>query len=295
MKSMTKINTWDMHCHTIFSDGTHTPTQLIHEAKEQGLAGVALTDHDTWSGWKEAEVAAHAEQFPLIRGSEITAKQQNNDKKPTSVHLLAWLYNPQGKKLNDLFQRTRQNRLNRAITIVNKLSHYYPIDWESVTNEIKEGDSTTVGRPHIADALIKAGIYHTRTEAFKGALSKDGPFYIPVHSPTVEEVIEAIKDAQGVVAIAHGGSLERNTRLLTDTDIQRYAECGLDGLEVWHRENSMEQQERLLQLTKHLHLLATGGSDWHGPSGKLNQLGENTTSEDVVQEIIERGYLPVIQ
>ena len=284
---------WDLHCHTVFSDGTYTPTELIQMAKREGLQGIAISDHDTIAGWDEAKQASVAHNFPLIRGTEITAQHDDNNRH-ISVHVLAYLYDCNDQHVLNLYEKMRARRLERAKRMVEALSKDFPISWESVLDQVHEGDKTTVGRPHIADALVAAGVYKTRSDAFAGVISAKSPYYLPVVSPEVAEVVTALKDAGGVVVLAHCGAVSRNRQLLSDEDIEFYArECGLDGLEVFHRDNSPEQQERLSRLADRLGLLKTGGSDWHG-LGKPNVLGENTTDNKTALEIIQRGRIRVL-
>ena len=152
---------WDIHCHTAFSDGTETPATLAEQSKALGLKGVAISDHDTTAGWPEAEAAAHRVGLPLLRGTEITATDEN-----VSVHMLGYQYDPTNQHITDLFANTRAARLQRTQRMVELLSRDYPITWQSVLAQVKEGSKTTIGRPHIADALVSAGVYRTRSEAF---------------------------------------------------------------------------------------------------------------------------------
>ncbi|WP_317643668.1 PHP domain-containing protein [Bombiscardovia apis] len=274
---------WDLHCHTVFSDGTRTPEQMVVEAQTLGLAGVAITDHDTTQGWAEARAAGTAHQLPVMLGTEITA-----DDAGVSVHMLAYRYDEHNAALAQLFEQTRQARLERARKMVALMARDYPISWESVLAQVKEGERTTVGRPHIADALVAAGVYQTRSEAFAGACSAQSPYYLPTPSPSAQEVVQAVKAAGGVAVVAHPGAVNRNRVLLSDQQIKQLADLGLDGLEVWHRDNDDQQRERLLGLAERFRLLVTGGSDWHG-AGKPNRLGENTTPQATVDEIIARS------
>ena len=149
---------WDIHCHTAFSDGTETPATLAEQSKALGLKGVAISDHDTTAGWPEAEAAAHRVGLPLLRGTEITATDEN-----VSVHMLGYQYDPTNQHITDLFANTRAARLQRTQRMVELLSRDYPITWQSVLAQVKEGGKTTIGRPHIADALVSAGVYRTRS------------------------------------------------------------------------------------------------------------------------------------
>ena len=281
---------WDLHTHTVFSDGQCTPSEAIELAKNAGIAGIALTDHDSAQGWSEAEKRARELNMPLIRGTEITAEWGH-----TSVHMLAWLYDPTNEALAELFRTTRINRVRRTKKMVEMMGKKYPITWEDVLKQAGGTAQTTIGRPHIADTLVAKGLFATRSEAFLGPVSSKSEFYLPVISPQVDEVITTVKDAGGVVAIAHAGSFARNKEILSDQDIRHFADLGLDALEVWHRENSPEQRVRLLKLASRLGLLATGGSDWHGPHGKPNLLGENLTDPQTLQAIVTRGVLPVVE
>ena len=177
--------------------------------------------------------------------------------------------------------------------MVEAMSHDLPITWPDVLAQARLGDATTVGRPHIADALVAAGVYRTRSEAFSDALSESSNYYIPVPSPTTHEVVGAVKAAGGVSVVAHAGDRSRNRTLLSDDAIRALAAEGLGGVEVWHRQNPPEQRSRLLALAKECSLLVTGGSDWHG-KGKPNQLGENLTDDATVQEIVRRGAIDLI-
>ncbi|MBT1165364.1 PHP domain-containing protein [Bifidobacterium simiarum] len=280
---------WDLHCHSAYSDGTETPEGLVLEAKRLGLAGVGITDHDTWAGWDEAVTAAERYGVPLVRGTEITA-----DVDGTCVHMLGLLYDPTDPVLCDLFATTRENRVKRMKKMVENLSADYPISWDDVVGQVKEGEQTTIGRPHIADAMVAMGFFENRSEAFKHTINKNSKYYVPIVSPSAKTVVRAVKHAGGVAIIAHPAGATRNRSILTDEQIADVASAGLDGLEVFHRENSPEQQRRLLGLAKELNLLTTGGSDWHG-SGKPNLMGENTTDPDVVAEIEARGAIAIIR
>lgn len=281
------IHGWDLHCHTVFSDGTETPRTLVREAKQAGLHGVAITDHDTTAGWAQAQQASMDYGLPLVRGTEITAQDGR-----VSVHMLAYQYNPRNRHICDLFTATRAARLERVKRMVALLSRDYPITWDDVLAQVKEGSNTTIGRPHIADALVAAGVYATRSDAFSDAISSHSRYYIPTPSPTTTQVVQAVNEAGGVSVVAHAADPSRNRVLLSDAQIGRLAEEGLDGLEVWHRGNPDAGRQRLLGLARRYHLLVTGGSDWHG-AGKPNALGENLTDDETVAKIVERGAIPL--
>ena len=269
------------------SDGTETPRTLVREAKQAGLHGVAITDHDTTAGWVQAQQASVDYGLPLVRGTEITAQDGR-----VSVHMLAYQYDPRNRHICDLFTATRAARLERVKRMVALLSRDYPITWDDVLAQVKEGGNTTIGRPHIADALVAAGVYATRSDAFADAISSHSKYYIPTPSPTTTQVVQAVNEAGGVSVVAHAADPSRNRVLLSDGQIGRLVDEGLDGLEVWHRGNPEPERQRLLRLAQRYHLLVTGGSDWHG-AGKPNALGENLTDDETVAKIVERGAIPL--
>jgi 3',5'-nucleoside bisphosphate phosphatase len=279
---------WDLHCHTVYSDGTNTPFELVEQAAAVGLGGVAMTDHDTTAGWQDVAQASRDVGLPVLRGTEVTAQDGR-----VSVHMLAYQYDPHDEGIVELFRATREARLKRAKRMVELLASDFPISWQSVLEQTKEGARTTVGRPHMADALVASGIYRTRSEAFAGAVSAASKYYIPTPSPDAAEVVRAVRKAGGVSVVAHPADRSRNDVLLNDQQIRRLAEVGLDGLEIRHRGNGAADRARLAALAKELGLLTTGGSDWHG-AGKPNRLGENLTDGDVVAEIVRRGAIDVL-
>lgn len=280
-------NGWDLHCHTAFSDGTETPRTLVTLAKKLGLHGVAITDHDTTAGWSQAQEAADSMQLPLLRGTEITAEHCG-----LSVHMLAYQYDPRNRHICDLFARTRAERMNRTKRMVEGIARDYPITWDSVLAQVKEGEHTTIGRPHIADALVAAGVYPSRSDAFAGIVSASSPYYIPTPSPSAIAVITAVADAGGVSVIAHSADPSRNPRVLTNHELAMLVDAGMDGVEVWHRGNPPQERKRLLDFAQQHNLLVTGGSDWHG-NGKPNALGEYRTDDATVHEIVRRGAIPL--
>jgi predicted metal-dependent phosphoesterase TrpH len=206
--------------------------------------------------------------------------------------MLAYQYDPDDAGITALFESTRQARLRRARIMVDAISKDYPINWTDVMAQVKEGGRTTVGRPHIADALVAAGIYTDRSQAFAGICSSRSPYYLPTPSPTTHAVVAAVRAAGGVSVVAHAGDTKRNRILLSDEQIEALIDDGLNGLEVWHRDNGPEQRARLLRIARQRDLLVTGGSDWHG-AGKPNVLGENTTDQRTVERIVEMGSIPL--
>ncbi len=276
----------DLHAHSSASDGTQTPAELVAAAAAAGLDVVALTDHDTTVGWDAAARAARDVGIALVRGTEVSARWRG-----VSVHLLSYLQDPTHEALVRELERTRDARLGRARRMVELLARDVPITWQDVVAQ--SDDAVTVGRPHIADALVANGVVPTRDAAFARLLRADGPYHVPHYAPDAADAVRAIVAAGGVPVFAHPGADARG-RIVPDETFDELAAAGLVGLEVHHRDHSPAQRERLTALADRLGLLVTGGSDYHG-AGKLNELGENLTRPETLAAIEERGTSEVVR
>ena len=261
----------DLHTHSLASDGTDRPGDLINKALASGITKIALTDHDTTAGWEEA-IAYLRPGLDLILGSEISCQTEDG----ISVHMLGLLFDGEDRELLKMLEQTRENRIGRMERIIARLNEAdIDITMAEVMAQVSEG--ATLGRPHLADALIAKKVVKDREEAFAELLHNNSKYYISHYSPTPEAVIRQIKSAGGVAVIAHPLASLRG-RTITVESFHSLAEAGLDGIEVSHRDHTVEQQELLANVVKEFNLVATGSSDYHG-NGKLNQLGEFTTSE----------------
>lgn len=256
----------DLHTHSNFSDGTDTPTELLSKALAAGLSTIALTDHDTIVGWDEA-INHLRPGLALVLGSEISC--QTND--GMSVHMLGLLFDRGNKPLSEMMAQTRENRIGRMAKIIARLSTAgYEVTMQDVEAQLSEG--ATLGRPHLADALIAKGYLNSREAVFKELLHNDSPFYVAHYSPTPEEAIGLIKKAGGVAVIAHPMSSLRG-RVVAAANFESYVNAGLDGIEVFHRDHTLKNRELLITIADDFNLAKTGASDYHG-NGKLNQLAE---------------------
>lgn len=277
----------DLHTHSSASDGTGSPSQVVRDARAAGLDVVALTDHDTTSGWAEAAHEAERAGVALVRGTEVSALAGG-----VSVHLLSYLQDPTAPALADVLARTRDSREHRAERMVARLSAGgVPVTWADVLLQAK--DAVAVGRPHIADALVEVGVVPDRSAAFVDLLSARGPYYVGYAAPTAVDAVRAVVAAGGVPVFAHPGADGRG-RVVADDVIEELADAGLVALEVDHRDHSPAQRDRLRVLADRLGLLVTGSSDYHG-AGKPNVLGENLTDPAVLAAIEERGTMPVVR
>ena len=276
----------DPHTHSAYSDGTDTPAQLLAAAARAGLDAIALTDHDTTDGWDEACAAVSATGVSLIRGAEISCSASG-----ISAHLLAYLFDPANPGLLDVFRRTRQDRETRARRIVDNLSADYPISWEDVLDFAPEGGP--VGRPHIADALVRAGCFPDRGAAFVHALHPSGPYYVHHWAPDPVEAVRLVLKAGGVPVLAHPRARGRS-RLLPEAVIGDMADAGLFGIERDHRDHGPQDRADVERIGGELGLALFGTSDYHG-SGKPNRIGENTTDPATIAEVVKRGYIGVVE
>lgn len=276
----------DPHTHSAYSDGTDTPAQLLAAAARAGLDAIALTDHDTTDGWDEACAAVSATGVSLIRGAEISCSASG-----ISAHLLAYLFDPANPGLLDVFRRTRQDRETRARRIVDNLSADYPISWEDVLDFAPEGGP--VGRPHIADALVRAGCFPDRAAAFVHALHPSGPYYVHHWAPDPVEAVRLVLKAGGVPVLAHPRARGRS-RLLPEAVIGDMADAGLFGIERDHRDHGPQDRADVERIGGELGLALFGSSDYHG-SGKPNRIGENTTDPATIAEVVTRGYIGVVE
>jgi predicted metal-dependent phosphoesterase TrpH len=276
----------DLHTHSTASDGTDAPGELIRKAAEQGLSAVAITDHDTTAGWDEAAQAAQQSGIALVRGAELSC-----DVGEAHVHMLAYLYDPQATTLLAMLASIRQARLTRLMVMTQNIAADYPVTWQDVQAHTEPG--ATVGRPHIADALISAGVVRDRGQAFSTMLSPSAPYYVPYYAPSAQDMIAAVVGAGGVPVIAHAFARKRG-KIVSAEDIAALAEAGMLGIEVNHRDNAPEDRALLQGLADDLGLFVTGSSDYHG-HGKPNRLAEFTTTPEVLEQIEAAGRLPVLR
>jgi hypothetical protein len=250
----------DLHLHTLFSDGTFTPEELVERASKLGFAAIALTDHDTVEGCGRAAAACAAAKMEFIPGTELTAEHED-----TEVHILAYLVDTQNqillKRIAE-FQSVRQNRIREMVAAINKLG--VPLKAEDV---FALANCKSPGRPHVARALVKAGLVANLDEAFDRFLKKGRPAWVPKTKMSALEGVELIHQAGGLAVMAHPG-LNR-----TDDIIPDLVDAGLDGIECFHTKHSTVMSERYLEIADKYHLLVTGGSDCHGFSKKAPLIG----------------------
>lgn len=278
---MTRI---DLHTHSLASDGTFTPTEVVTAAAAAGLDVVALTDHDTLDGWDEA-FAARPPGLTLVPGLELSARYQPPGGHRIGVHLLGYFLDPLHTGLGAELARLRRDRLRRGEQIVeNLVAAGYPISWAQVQEFAAGG---TVGRPHVGRALVAAGVVASVDEAFVELLADGSPYY--ANKAEVEAVagVELIRAAGGVPVFAHPRAGRRGS-VVDDDAIAELARAGLAGVEVDHPDHLPEEREALRGLAGDLGLLVTGSSDFHG-SNKVNRLGQCTTVPEAYEALRAAG------
>jgi predicted metal-dependent phosphoesterase TrpH len=269
----------DLHAHSNVSDGTETPAGVIVSAVAAGLDAVALTDHDSTDGWESASAAAREHGVAFVPGMEISCRTEEG----ISVHLLSYLHDPAHEGLLEEITKSKDARLTRAEHMVTLLSEDYPLTWDDVIHHVAPG--ATVGRPHIADALVAAVVVADRTEAFTSILTSHSRYFVQHYAPNPALAVELVRAAGGVPVFAHPVASSRG-RIVGERTYRDMIDAGLLGLEVEHRDNPEEGRAFLRGLAAEHGLLMTGSSDYHG-AGKPNLLGENTTSPEVLARIEE--------
>ncbi len=267
----------DLHTHSSVSDGTERPAELVRAAASAGLDGVALTDHDTTAGWDEAIAAALELPITLLPGLELSTRVGYR-----SVHVLGYLVDPTDPALVAETTRIRDGRLARARRMVDRIGADHPLTWDDVLAQASEG--ATIGRPHIADALVARGLEPDRSAAFRGILHPSSGYYEPHDAPSPLRGVELIRGAGGVPVIAHPAASSRGI-VVDEAMLAELVDAGLGGLEVDHRENVSRGKRTLLDWATRHGLFVTGSSDYHG-TGKPNRLGEHRTARVAFDAIV---------
>ena len=262
----------DLHTHTNRSDGTFTPPELVRLASRRGLDVVAITDHDTTDGLEEATGAGRDLGVEIVPGVELSAEHQG-----MSVHVLCYWMDRQDEGFQAELVRLRSERFLRGEVMVEKLrSLEYPISFDRVREIAGSGN---IVRPHIAQALVEAGVVADEEEAFDRLIGDDGPAYVPKHALAPLEALELVRRSGGACVLAHPGMWSAEAPVPEDL-IEAMAEAGMAGLEADHSDHTPELRERYRDMAKRLELIVTGGSDCRGTRYDPVRLGSVTTDPD---------------
>lgn len=247
----------DLHCHTTYSDGSLSPLELLQLAKTHGLNGLAITDHDTIEAYASAIPAAQEVGVELISGVEFSAILDE-----VSVHILGYSFDLSSHTIHAFCQRHKQRRENRNQAILDKLVAHGMVvskeDIEECLSNLLPHEKCTIGRPHIAQVLVKKGYVETIYEAFGKYLGEGKCCYARGETFTVEETIAVIHQAHGVAIIAHPHLIKDSKTVI------KLLSMNFDGLEGYYAMFVPSQQERWLKIAKNKNWLITGGSDFHG-------------------------------
>jgi len=275
----------DLHTHSTASDGTDTPEQLVGAAHRAGVDVLAITDHDTTGGW-DAAAAALPSGMRLVRGAEFSCvSPTGREERPVSVHLLGYLFDPAHPAIVAEQSRLRDERVVRLARITEKMTaDGYPVDVESVFEFVPEG--TSVGRPHLARALVAAGVVESVNDAFATLLHNGSPYYVPKADTPVERAIAMVRAAGGVAVFAHAFARRRG-RVVEPSVIADLAAVGLGGVEVDHPDHTPEDRELLRELAAAHDLVTTGSSDYHG-TNKITPVAVEHTDPDALDALVAR-------
>lgn len=279
----------DLHTHSTKSDGVDSPSDLVKKAAAAGVTTMAITDHDTVAGWQEAISAAQSVGIGMVPGIEVSTRSDVGTGR-ISVHILAYLPDPENIPLMSELEKTRASRMSRAREMVDRLAVDYELSWEDVMAELEPG--ATIGRPAIADALVTKGIVPTRSDAFTSILHRRSQYYVSDYSIDTLEAIALIRGAGGVSVIAHpliDFPAGRSDLDLPEEHFQTLISAGLNGVEINHRSVPDFAKPWLENLALRHNLIVTGSSDYHGDGAKENQLGENSTSPEMLSRIIDQA------
>ncbi len=270
----------DLHCHTTASDGLLTPSEVVKLAQGRGLKAVGITDHDTVQGWQEAERAGQEWGVEILKGIEL-----NTDWQGTEVHILGYELDPDAPNLMERLETLRRAREARMLEIIERLRTLKIALTAEDVRKFASGES--IGRPHVAQALMAQGYVESIRDAFERYIGQGAPAYVPRSKLSPEEGIALVHEASGVAVLAHPGvhRLERG--------IPAWAESGLQGIEVSHSEHSPEDERRCREMATKYGLLMTGGSDFHGekrkPGVKLGSWGVQMEVVRQIKELAERA------
>lgn len=273
----------DLHTHSTISDGTDSPAELVAAAAAAGVDVLAITDHDTTGGWAAA-AAALPKEMRLVRGAEFSCTSPTGrGDRDVAVHILGYLFDPEHEAIVAEQTRLQAERSYRLRRMTEKMAaDGYPVDPDVVLALLPEGASA--GRPHLARALVTAGVVESVSEAFATLLYNGSPYYFPKQDTPVETAVEMVRAAGGVTVWAHPFARKRG-RVVEPSMIATLVAAGLSGVEVDHPDHSPEDRELLRGMAAELGLAATGSSDYHG-TNKVTPIAAETTAPEALEQLV---------
>jgi 3',5'-nucleoside bisphosphate phosphatase len=271
---------YDLHTHSNRSDGTLRPAEVMVLAAQRDLAGVALTDHDTFDGLEEATTTASELGLDLVPGIEFSAEYDG-----ASLHILGYWVDPDDAAIEAELLRLTATRFRRGEMIVEKLHELgFDISIQRV-RELAGGDA--IARPHIAEAMVEAGIVADEKEAFDRYISDDGAAYVPKHALQPTDALRLIGEAGGACVLAHPG-MWRGSETVPDELIEEMAARGMVGLEVRHPDHDEVMRAKYAAIAERLGLVATAASDCHGERYGF-RMGTERTDDETFAELKRRA------
>lgn len=273
--SVSGVTYVDLHVHTTHSDGTYTPKQVVQKAAATGIKVLAITDHDEMSGIQEAKEEAKKNKIKIIPGIECTTRFKGGN-----LHILGYNINPNSKPLKQLISSCQASRVEKIQKTLELLKEKEGI--ELTFEEVKKYSlNGTMGRPHIAQAMLEKGYISTLEEAFEKYIGKGKPAYVSGRNTTPEEVIKAIKKARGIPVLAHPFQMNLPTIEETLKKVESLVAVGLEGVEAIYPEHTQEQTYELIRYAAMHNLYVTAGSDFHG-GNKPNKLGYCLENKEMI-------------
>jgi predicted metal-dependent phosphoesterase TrpH len=270
--------TVDLHVHTTASDGLVTPSGIVTAALDLGLRVVSITDHDSVEGVSEAIDAARGTALDVLPGVELSVRAGDG----SDVHVLGYLIDHGDPELLGALKRLRTARFERARAMVQALAEAgHDVDLGGVLEHAAGG---AVGRVHVARALVDAGSVASIEQAFADLIGREGPYYVRKAFFSPEEALALIHGAGGVAVLAHPG-------VSGESSLVPFIDAGLDGIEAYHAEHTSAQRAHFAALAKRFGLVATGGSDFHGPGMRSAALGSGACPDSAVEALRERANI----
>ena len=262
----------DLHVHTIYSDGTFTPAQVVEKAEAAGLSAVGIADHDSTLGIEEAVSAAAEKEIEVVPAVELSCTAYELD-----IHILGYYVDYTDTGLLEMLSRVREERFNRAVKMVKKLKG---LGVELSMAEVEHlASGGAVGRPHIAEVLVKNGYVKNFGEAFVRYIGYHSPAYVPKMEMSPREAFDLLKSVDAIPVFAHPGTVGR------DEIIPEFVRQGLEGIEVWHSKHDSSTSTRLARIAKSYDLIMTGGSDCHGERQNGPLLGKVKVPYKILEEL----------
>lgn len=266
----------DLHLHTKHSDGTVSAAELLEIVRAKHLTAFSVTDHDTLAGYWAVRSLIDEADPELIPGLELSVTADGGD-----LHMLAYLFDPENEALTTALDGFQQGRSRRARLIVQKLNEMnIDISYDEVGRTAGEA---AVGRPHIADTMVRSKVVGSYEEAFEKYIRNGGPAYVAKSNFAPREAISLIHRAGGVTVLAHP--------VIDDTSryVEMLAGLGLDGIEIYHPVHKQSDIERLKHLAERHRLLVSGGSDFHGRSNRYGMVGSQHVPEELLDKLKQRA------